>query len=237
MSERYFASVSPSGRRSADLADVVGDEQGRAIRARGHGGHCDRELGAVAAPVHGLLRGDRLTLLDRGEEALGVLAVDEQIGERPADDLVLGVAVHRGRARAPAGDGALRVERHHGLDGDLAHGGECAPRTVALVRGRSRAVGQPADEPGCREPRRQRDERLERLVGDEEEAQRPAGHRGDEPCREAAEHGREDGDRDAGGGRDDRLALRPVPDRQVECDLGRHGANRDEGGAGARLCE
>ena len=39
------------------------------------------------------------------------------------------------------------------------------------------------------------------------------------------------------GGRAARLALGPVADREMERDLARHGEERDEGGAGARLDE
>ena len=221
----------------ADLARVVRDEQGLAAVAHGDGRDGDHELRAVAAPVHGLLRGERLALLDRGEKALGLVLVDEQVGKRTADDLVLRVAVHRGRARAPAGDRALGIERHDGLGSDVAHGRERASGAVPLPRGRPRAVGEPADETGRGEPCGQRDQRLERLVGDEEEVQPPADGRGDEPHREAAQNGREHRDRDAGGGRNDRLALRPLTDGKMERDLQRHRDDCDEGGAGARLCD
>ncbi len=144
-----------------------------------------------------------------GTHGLLVLVRHEQ-RDRLADGLLGVVAVDRLRAGAPADDRPVEVNADYRLGCRVAHGVELLGDEPALLCGALPARGEPAGESADEQPGWEADQRAQRLVGDEEEVERPACARDREPAPDAPQGARNCRDQEPGGYGDSRVVVVPV---------------------------
>ena len=183
-------------------------------------GERDGELAAVLVPVDGAGEVEALAELrrDRGARTPRRSRLAGEQRDRLADRL--GSPRSRRCASAPVLQLTIVPSRSMptiASAADVADGAQLA-RDEAARRGRAApARREPAGE---RRRRRARPaapiERAERLVGDEEEVERPAGAGDREPAPDPADRAREGGDQEPGGDGDARIAVVPVPEQGDE---------------------
>ena len=202
------------------LTDVARDENGSRRLARGvrdrRDGEGDGEVAAVLVTVRGAGKVEALAELRRGGRAHRLVALGREQGDGLPDGLARLVAVDRLGSRAPAHDRPLEVDADDRLGGRVPDGGQLAGDEAALEPGAPVARGQPAGECAHGQPGRQRDERAELLVGDEEEVQRPTDAGDCEAAPDPAERAREGGDQEPGGHGDAGIAVVPGSEQHDE---------------------
>ena len=141
------------------LGEVAGDDDRPRVGAgfgpdRRRGQTHDRNR-AVAASVRDVRLGHPLAATQSHEQALRratfVLVVG-QVGEQPAEGLLLGVAVNRLGGFVPGDDLSLWVDSDHGVLGGVSHGAELVLEQIALGGACMQARPEPSSCGSQRQP-------------------------------------------------------------------------------------